>query len=136
MAQEGPERIETANSGVSRRGFLLRLGVALNVIAASLVTVPIIGFVFSSLRERVSQAWIPLGALEDFPGESDPPGYLHESLHRALGRVDSPHSVLGPAAGRREVSGIRHQLHASRLPGALVSGVHSLYVPLPRRRLL
>lgn len=67
MAQEGPERIDTANSAVSRRGFLLKLGVVLNVIAASLVTVPIIGFVFSSLRERVSQAWIPLGALEDFP---------------------------------------------------------------------
>ena len=56
------------NSGVSRRGFMLKVGAALNVIAASLVAVPIIGYVFSSfLKKEASQAWITLGPLDRFP---------------------------------------------------------------------
>ena len=56
------------NSGVSRRGFMLKVGAALNVIAASLVSIPIIGYVFSSfLKKEASQAWITLGPLDRFP---------------------------------------------------------------------
>jgi len=53
---------------VSRRRFLFRLGVVLNGVAATLVAIPVIGYVFSSFRRRVVfQSWIRLGTLENFP---------------------------------------------------------------------
>jgi Rieske Fe-S protein len=64
MADEGPRPGERP---LSRRRFLLRLGVVLNVVAAALMAVPIVGYVFSSMWPRRSQAWISLGPLADFP---------------------------------------------------------------------
>jgi menaquinol-cytochrome c reductase iron-sulfur subunit len=59
---------ETNNSGPSRRGFLLKIGTALNVIAASLVAVPLIGYLFSGFtRKGPYQSWISLGPVDDFP---------------------------------------------------------------------
>lgn len=52
---------------VTRRSFLFRLGMGLNVIAATLVSVPLIGYVLSALRHKAWEAWIPLGRLEEFP---------------------------------------------------------------------
>jgi menaquinol-cytochrome c reductase iron-sulfur subunit len=55
-------------SGRSRRGFLLKLGAALNVFAAALIGVPVIGYVLSSFwRGTRHDAWVALGALETFP---------------------------------------------------------------------
>jgi menaquinol-cytochrome c reductase iron-sulfur subunit len=52
----------------SRRGFLIKLGVALNAIAGVLLTIPILGYLGGALRGMgKQQAWIPLGGLEDFP---------------------------------------------------------------------
>jgi Rieske Fe-S protein len=68
MATNEPVSTQTPPEGVSRRSFLFNLGVALNVIAATLLAIPVIGYVFSSFRRRVgSQTWIMLGALENFP---------------------------------------------------------------------
>ena len=66
MAEQGapdPVRVKP----VSRRGFLIGVGVTLNVIGAALIGVPLIGYVASVLRTRSYQAWLPLGALTDFP---------------------------------------------------------------------
>jgi len=55
-------------AGVSRRSFLFGVGAALNVIAATLLAIPVIRYVFSSFRRNVaSQSWIMLGELENFP---------------------------------------------------------------------
>jgi len=51
----------------SRRSFLLMLGVALNVIAATLVALPLLGYIFAPLRRKAWQAWVALGSLGDFP---------------------------------------------------------------------
>ena len=68
MAMNEPESTESAPAGVSRRRFLLAFGVALNAVAATLLAIPVIGYVFSSFRrEFASQSWIMLGALENFP---------------------------------------------------------------------
>lgn len=53
--------------GISRRSFLFKLGMGLNIVAAALVSVPLIGYLFSAVRHKAWQAWIPLGRLEDFP---------------------------------------------------------------------
>jgi len=52
---------------VSRRSFLFKLGMGLNVVAAALVSVPLVGYMLSALRHKAWQAWIPLGPLNDFP---------------------------------------------------------------------
>src|SRR5919106_88989 len=66
MATSEPESTEAR--AVSRRGFLLILGIALNAAAAALVAIPVIGYVFSSFYRRLpSGSWIMLGALDDFP---------------------------------------------------------------------
>ncbi len=58
---DSPERL-------SRRGFLFMLGAALNSIAAVLLAIPVIGYVFSGLvRKGPYTSWIMLGALEKFP---------------------------------------------------------------------
>jgi len=60
----GPPHVEP----VTRRGFLMRLGVGLNVVAASLVAVPVVGYLFSSVvKRKAQQAWIPLGHASQFP---------------------------------------------------------------------
>jgi menaquinol-cytochrome c reductase iron-sulfur subunit len=51
----------------SRRGFLFTLGLALNVVAASLVGIPLIGYLVGPVRRRADQAWISLGPLPSFP---------------------------------------------------------------------
>jgi menaquinol-cytochrome c reductase iron-sulfur subunit len=52
---------------VSRRGFLLRLGLALNAAAAALLAVPILGYLVAPVRRLAEQAWISLGPLTQFP---------------------------------------------------------------------
>ena len=56
------------HGGGSRRAFLFKLGTALNVVAASLMGIPVIGFVFSSfLSKGPQQSWIEVGPLDGFP---------------------------------------------------------------------
>jgi menaquinol-cytochrome c reductase iron-sulfur subunit len=68
MATSEPQLTRKPPAGVSRRSFLFGVGAALNVIAATLLAIPVIGYVFSSFRRRVaSQSWIMLGAVQSFP---------------------------------------------------------------------
>src|SRR2546426_10235987 len=55
-------------SGISRRSFLFYLGAGLNAIAGALFTIPVVGYVFSSFRQRQPyQSWIALGSVDSFP---------------------------------------------------------------------
>ena len=68
MATNEPGSMQTTPRRVSRRSFLFGVGAALNVVAATLLAIPVIRYVFSSFRRKVaSQSWIMLGALEKFP---------------------------------------------------------------------
>ena len=68
MAINENESNRTAHSERSRRGFLLKLGASLNLLAAALIGIPVIGFLLSSFRGRARPgSWIRLGALETFP---------------------------------------------------------------------
>jgi Rieske Fe-S protein len=62
------ELVQLVRNRPSRRAFLFKFGAALNVVAASLMGIPVIGFVFSSFRSKgPSESWIGLGALDSFP---------------------------------------------------------------------
>ncbi|MGH7788902.1 MAG: ubiquinol-cytochrome c reductase iron-sulfur subunit [Candidatus Binatia bacterium] len=53
---------------IPRRNFLIKLGIALNVIAGALLALPLVGYLGGALRGRSKQqAWITLGPLSDFP---------------------------------------------------------------------
>lgn len=62
------ELVQLTRKKPSRRAFLFKLGMALNVMAGSLMGIPVIGFVLSSFRSKgPSESWIGLGALDSFP---------------------------------------------------------------------
>jgi menaquinol-cytochrome c reductase iron-sulfur subunit len=50
----------------SRRDFLLKLGIGLNVIAGAMISIPIIGFVISSIIKKAGSTWISLGSIDHF----------------------------------------------------------------------
>jgi Rieske Fe-S protein len=58
------------SESMTRRGMLLKLGLALNAVAGLLLAAPIVGYLFSpARRKRMREAlvWIELGALSAFP---------------------------------------------------------------------
>jgi menaquinol-cytochrome c reductase iron-sulfur subunit len=62
-----PCACEAADSKSSRRDFLLKLALGLNVIAGAMISLPLIGYVFSSFIKILPLEWIALGAVEKFP---------------------------------------------------------------------
>ena len=51
----------------SRRGFLFKLGLALNAIGGALVGIPVIGYILAPARRLDSQSWVTLGPAAKFP---------------------------------------------------------------------
>ena len=92
----------------SRRGFLFRLGIALNVIGAALVGVPVIGYVFGAVRRRTDgQSWIPLGPVGGFPA-----GQTRLATYENPVRVAWDGATAKVACWVRHVEGERFQVFA------------------------
>lgn len=51
----------------SRRDFLLKVGVGLNVVAGGMVAAPILGYALNSFAEKYEAEWIDLGPVDNFP---------------------------------------------------------------------
>ena len=58
---------EGAKKETSRRDFLLKLGLGLNVVAGAMVSLPIIGYVMSSFLKVQPSKGISLGPIDKFP---------------------------------------------------------------------
>lgn len=58
---------EGAANGSSRRDFLFKLGISLNVVAGAMVSLPIIGYVMSSFVKIPKLKGISLGPIDKFP---------------------------------------------------------------------
>lgn len=54
-------------AGLSRRQFLIGMSVAMGAIAAVLVSIPIVGALFSPLIKKQKEIWRSVGSLGDFP---------------------------------------------------------------------
>jgi Rieske Fe-S protein len=56
-------------NSVSRRGFLLKLGIVINGAAAAILAVPVVQYLLSPMRGKSggNTAWVKLGALQQFP---------------------------------------------------------------------
>ena len=65
-----PAPAPSTDATISRRGFFMKLGIVFNALAASIVAVPIVGFIFSSItrgRANGYLSWVPLGKVSEFP---------------------------------------------------------------------
>lgn len=61
------EPAETTPSPVSRRGVLTWLTGLLGVVAAAIVAIPFVGYLFARRRSPAADSWVPLGPVSDFP---------------------------------------------------------------------
>jgi Rieske Fe-S protein len=70
-AKPVPKDNEVSSSNeISRRGFFTKIGILFNGLAATVLAVPIVGFLASSITRGRSNgylSWVPLGSVNDFP---------------------------------------------------------------------
>ena len=63
-----PNHERLSEQGSSRRGFLFKLGLALNALGAVLVGIPVVGYILAPARRLGGgQSWIKLGGVDSFP---------------------------------------------------------------------
>jgi menaquinol-cytochrome c reductase iron-sulfur subunit len=65
-----PALAPSSNDSMSRRGLFMKLGILFNGLAASVLAVPIVGFLLSSItrgRANGYLSWVPLGKIGEFP---------------------------------------------------------------------
>ena len=92
----------------SRRGFLFRLGIALNVLGAALVGVPVIGYIFGPARRPTDgQSWISLGPINGFPA-----GETRLATYENPVRVPWDGATAKIACWVRHIEGERFQVFA------------------------
>jgi nitrite reductase/ring-hydroxylating ferredoxin subunit len=63
MCPDQPSSIAPASS---RRGFLFKLGLALNLLGGALVGIPVLGYIAAPIRRFTGQFWITLGPVDAF----------------------------------------------------------------------
>ena len=63
-----PSRERLPDHTSSRRGFLFKLGLALNALGVVLVGIPVVGYILAPARRLGGgQSWIKLGGVDSFP---------------------------------------------------------------------
>ena len=65
-----PVLVPSSEVAISRRGFLMKVGVLFNGFAAMVVAVPIVRFLLSAVTRGHANAylsWVPLGRTDEFP---------------------------------------------------------------------
>jgi menaquinol-cytochrome c reductase iron-sulfur subunit len=67
MTNKNPQSDCRCKKPISRRNLLFKVGAGLNVIAAGLMGVPLLGYVLSSFSKKSVNSWVSLGPLEHFP---------------------------------------------------------------------
>src|SRR5947199_6923189 len=91
----------------SRRGFLFKLGLALNVVGAALVGIPVIGFITAPMRRSGGQSWIQVGSVANFPE-----GETRLAIYRNPVSVEWDGATANTACWVRHVQGDRFQVFA------------------------
>jgi menaquinol-cytochrome c reductase iron-sulfur subunit len=70
------------NGDVSRRDFLLKLALGLNVVAGAMIAIPLIGYAMSSFVKKLPLKWTSLGTLDKFPEDSTILATYENPYHR------------------------------------------------------
>jgi Rieske Fe-S protein len=110
MSNESTNATTSNDTTLSRRGFLMKMGILFNGLVATALAVPIVGFLFSSITRGRGDAylsWVPLGPVNKFPeGETRLATFRNPYVMPADGKtVDTPCWV-------RRVAGDQFQVFA------------------------
>jgi len=66
----------------SRRDFLLKLGIGLNVVAGGMITIPVLGYAANTLLGVGKRDWINLGSVDQFPVGATRLAVYENPIHR------------------------------------------------------
>jgi hypothetical protein len=129
----------SAETGMSRRAMLVKIGLLLNGIVGVVLAVPIVRYLVSPVtRERQIgyESWLSLGGLEQFPaGQTRLATYRNPAVNAWDGET-ADIACWVRNVDDQNFHGLCHKLRAPGMPSSLVRPVEPLHVPLPRRRLL
>jgi len=70
------------NGDLSRRDFLLKLGLGLNVLAGAMIAIPLVGYVMSVFVRRPPLKWTALGPLDKFQESTTTLATYENPYHR------------------------------------------------------
>ncbi len=128
-----------SDQDVTRRQMFVKIGALLNGLAVVVLATPVVGYLLAPVLRGEGgkyHKWIDLGELDEFPeGQTRLAKYKNPISNAWDGETDNIPCWVRRVAGRK-VPGVRHQLRASGMPGALVPAVGTVYVSMPRRRVL
>ena len=102
-----PNHDPSAGASSSRRGFLFKLGLALNAIGVALVGIPVIGYILAPARRLGGQSWIKLGSVETYPA-----GQTRLASYENPFRVEWDGASAKVACWVRRIDGDRFQVFA------------------------
>jgi Rieske Fe-S protein len=105
-----PEVAPSDESTLSRRGFFMKLGILFNGFAAMVVTVPIVGFLLSSVTRGQGKgylSWVRLGDVANFPE-----GQTRMATYRNPFVMPTDGKTVDTACWVRRVSGNQFQVFA------------------------
>ena len=122
---------------VSRRTFLMNVGIALNAIVGVAIATPVVVYLLGPvLRRKEYRALDFAWRCDGVSAGRDEAGDVSQSVPRSVGWRDGQCAGVCAVHGSGQVHGVCDQLRASRMSGALVFGVATVYVSVPRRRVL
>src|SRR5258705_8428767 len=104
----------------SRRGFLFKLGLALNAIAAALVGIPVIGYILGPVRRSAGQEWIKLGVAGGLPQGQTPLATYEKPFPVAWGGPTPKIACWVRRDGGEQFPGVAGKRPPPRLPGGRV----------------
>jgi Rieske Fe-S protein len=95
---------------LSRRGLFMKMGILFNGLVATILAVPIVGFLLSSItrgRANAYLSWVPVGSINDFPeGETRLATFTNPYVTPTDGKT------VGTACWVRRVAGEQFQVFA------------------------
>ena len=97
------------NPALGRRSFLGWLTYGLGAVAAAVVGLPFIGYLFGARKAPVK--WLSLGRVTDFPHEPDAPGDLRQPHQPAVGRLGGSYRRLRALRGPRRAEADETKAH-------------------------
>ena len=130
----------TLPDNLSRRAMLVKLGIFFNGIIAALLAVPILRYVLSPVT-RARKVELRKHGFALARSINIPPAQTRLGTFRNPDVAPWDGKTADSACWVRRIddqhlSGLRHQLRASWLSGALVPAIRPVHVSVPRRRLL
>ena len=122
---------------VTRRTFLMNVGIALNALVGLAIATPVVAYVLGPvLRRKEYRDWITIGNASDFkPGETKLMTFRNP-FSRSVGWRHGECARVCALLRRRGSSRCLRLTARTWVPGAVVFRVAAVHVPLPWRRLL